>query len=71
VWVGTTSGAVIDAREASDLIAKLSGKAYWRKLFVERRRVDVDEARRICREVALQFKNASNAESAALIPERP
>lgn len=71
VWVGTTSGAVIDAREASDLIAKLSGKAYWRKLFVERRRVDVEEARRICREVALQFKNASNAESAALIPERP
>lgn len=52
VWVGTTSGAVIDAREASDLIAKLSGKAYWRKLFVERRRVDVEEARRICREIA-------------------
>lgn len=52
VWVGTASGAVIDAREASDLIAKLSGKAYWRKLFVERRRVDVDEARRICREVS-------------------
>jgi HD superfamily phosphohydrolase len=71
VWVGTASGAVVDAREASDLIAKLSGKAYWRKLFVERRRVDVEEARHICREIALQFKNASNAESAALIPERP
>ncbi len=52
VWVGTASGAIIDAREASDLIAKLSGKAYWRKLFVERKLVDVDEARRICREVS-------------------
>lgn len=52
VWVGTASGSVVDAREASDLIAKLSGKAYWRKLFVERSRVDVEEARRICREIA-------------------
>jgi len=26
----------VDAREASDVIAKLSGKAYWRKLFVKR-----------------------------------
>jgi len=50
VWVSTSSGAVVDAREASDLIAKLSGKAYWRKLFVERARVDVAEARRICRD---------------------
>jgi HD superfamily phosphohydrolase len=50
VWVGTASGSIVDAREASDLIAKLSGQAYWRKLFVERSRVDVDEARRICRE---------------------
>ncbi|HET9392269.1 MAG TPA: HD domain-containing protein [Candidatus Rubrimentiphilum sp.] len=49
VWVSTSSGAVVDAREASDLIAKLSGKAYWRKLFVERARVDVTEARQICR----------------------
>lgn len=53
VWVGTASGSVVDAREASDLIAKLSGKAYWRKLFVERGRVDVDEARRICREIGI------------------
>jgi hypothetical protein len=51
VWVGTASGAIVDAREASDLIAKLSGKAYWRKLFVERRRVDVEQARRICRDI--------------------
>lgn len=35
VWVDGPSGAV-DAREASDLIAKLSGKSYWRKLFVRR-----------------------------------
>lgn len=52
VWVGTASGGIVDAREASDLIAKLSGKAYWRKLFVERNRVDAGEARRICREIA-------------------
>ncbi len=52
IWVSTSSGAVVDAREASDLIAKLTGKAYWRKLFVERARVDVAEARRICREAA-------------------
>lgn len=52
VWVGTASGAIVDAREASDLIAKLSGKAHWRKLFVERSRVDVEQARRICREVS-------------------
>jgi hypothetical protein len=47
VWVDGPNGAV-DAREVSDLIAKLSGKAYWRKLFVRRPAVDVREARRIC-----------------------
>ena len=52
VWVGTASGNVVDAREASDLIAKLSGTAYWRKLFVDRRKVDPEAARRICREHA-------------------
>ena len=35
VWVQTKTG-VVDARVASDLIAKLTGKAYWRKLFVKR-----------------------------------
>jgi uncharacterized protein len=50
VWVDGPSGAV-DAREVSDLIAKLSGKAYWRKLFVRRDAVDVREARRICADV--------------------
>ena len=44
----------IDAREASDVIAKLSGKAYWRKLFVRRlpdREDAVREAREICARV--------------------
>lgn len=56
VWVGTSSGAVVDAREASDLIAKLSGASYWRKLFVERDRVDVAEARRICQTIAREAR---------------
>jgi hypothetical protein len=47
IWVDRPGGPV-DARQASDLIAKLSGKAYWRKLFVRRSNVDVGEARRIC-----------------------
>jgi HD superfamily phosphohydrolase len=46
-----TNGGVVDAREVSDLIAKLSGKAYWRKLFVRRDRADVEEARRLCGEI--------------------
>jgi HD superfamily phosphohydrolase len=50
VWVGTRGG-IVDAREASDLIAKLTGKAYWRKLFVRRAAADVREARRICAEI--------------------
>ena len=50
VWVGNGS-ALADAREVSDLIAKLTGKAYWRKLFVRRDGVDVGEARRICAEI--------------------
>jgi uncharacterized protein len=50
VYVGTRNG-LVDAREASDLIAKLSGKAYWRKLFVKRAAADLAEARRICNEI--------------------
>ncbi len=42
------TGRIVDAREASDLIGKLSGKAYWRKLFVRKDRVPLDEAREIC-----------------------
>ena len=44
-------GRVVDAREASDLIAKLSGKAYWRKLFVRKSHADVEVARAICRDI--------------------
>jgi uncharacterized protein len=54
VWVDGPTGGV-DAREVSDLIAKLSGKAYWRKLFVRRSQgVDVREARRLCTETTAQ-----------------
>jgi uncharacterized protein len=47
VWVGTPGG-LVDARVASDLIAKISGNAYWRKLYVRRNAVDVAEARKVC-----------------------
>ena len=50
VWVGGGAG-LVDARRASDLIAKLSGKAYWRKLFVKRDKADVVVARRLCGEI--------------------
>lgn len=50
VFVGT-SGGIVDAREASDVIAKLSGKAYWRKLFVKKSDVPVAEARALCRRI--------------------
>ena len=65
IWVGTSSGNLLDAREASDLIGKLSGKAHWRKIFVERSRVDVTESRRICREIvhARQGGTADSAQS--------
>ena len=42
------TGRIVDARQASDLIGKLSGKAYWRKLFVRKDRVPLDEARSRC-----------------------
>ncbi|HEY9085074.1 MAG TPA: HD domain-containing protein [Candidatus Tyrphobacter sp.] len=47
VWVGTPAG-LVDARIASDLIAKLSGSAHWRKLFVRHSAVDLPEARKLC-----------------------
>jgi HD superfamily phosphohydrolase len=55
VWVSTASG-LVDAREVSDLIKKLSGTAYWRKLFVRRDRSDVHEARRICTEIIASLR---------------
>lgn len=50
VLVGTRTG-VRDAREVSDVISKLTGKSYWRKLFVDRRRADLNAAREICARV--------------------
>jgi hypothetical protein len=55
VWVGTPSG-LVDAREVSDVIAKLSGKAYWRKLFVRRSMADVREARAICAKIIASLR---------------
>jgi HD superfamily phosphohydrolase len=39
---------LVDARRASDLIDRLSGKAHWRKLFVRKDEASLEEARRIC-----------------------
>lgn len=50
VWVDGRNGPV-DAREVSDVIAKLSGKAHWRKLFVRRDAVSVRDARALCGEM--------------------
>lgn len=58
VWVGTPSG-LVDAREVSDVIAKLSGKAYWRKLFVRRSSADVREARAICAGIIARYRSKS------------
>jgi HD superfamily phosphohydrolase len=44
-------GRIVDARRASDLIAKLSGKAYWRKLFVRKTAANIEQARAICRDI--------------------
>ncbi len=44
-------GRIVDARAASDLIAKLSGKAYWRKLFVRTDAASVAEARAVCADI--------------------
>ncbi len=60
VLVDGPSGPV-DARQASDVIAKLSGKAYWRKLFVRRapdREDAVHEARDICARVIASFNRS-------------
>jgi uncharacterized protein len=55
VWVSTPSG-LVDAREVSDVIAKLTGKAYWRKLFVRRSMADVREARAICAKIIASLR---------------
>jgi HD superfamily phosphohydrolase len=47
VLVQTRAGTV-DARQASDLIRRITGKVLWRKLFVERNAsIDIAEARRL------------------------
>ena len=46
-----TAAGLVDARRASDLIAKLSGKAYWRKLFVTRANVNITDARALCHDI--------------------
>jgi uncharacterized protein len=58
VWVDAPNGP-IDARQVSDLIAKLSGTAYWRKLFVRRQAVNVTEARRICAAIGSSRRDSS------------
>lgn len=55
VLVGS-GGGLIDARQASDLIKRISGRAYWRKLFVQRDRVDVERARKICRAIIKEYQ---------------
>ncbi len=50
VFVRTHAG-LVDARVTSDIIARISGKAYWRKLYVRRSAVDVVAARRLCVEI--------------------
>lgn len=57
VWVGTPSG-LVDARVASDLIAKLSGSAYWRKLFVRNSAADLREARKMCAKIVGSLRAA-------------
>lgn len=52
VFVRTAAG-IVDAREASDLIAKLSGKASWRKLYVRRGRALIAEARALVAEMTI------------------
>jgi HD superfamily phosphohydrolase len=46
-----THVGLVDAREASDLIARITGKAYWRKIFVDRALADVAAARALVREI--------------------
>lgn len=64
------TGRIVDARQASDLIAKLSGKAYWRKLFVRKSDAALNQAREICRDIIasggmpMLFDPAADAASA-------
>ena len=46
-----THAGLVDARQASDLIARITGKAFWRKIFVDRAHADVAAARELAREI--------------------
>ena len=50
VMVGI-GNSLVDARDASDLIKRISGRAYWRKLFVRRDQADVEAARAVCNSI--------------------
>jgi hypothetical protein len=41
------------------LIAKLSGKAYWRKIFADKKRVPIDEARALCGDIDARLRRES------------
>jgi len=64
VLVRTQTG-LADAREASDLIARLSGSAYWRKLYVLREHADVTAARELCAAVVSQARRGRGGDAAA------
>jgi HD superfamily phosphohydrolase len=64
VLVRTQTG-LVDAREASDLISRLSGSAHWRKLYVLRERADVTAARELCAAVVTQARRAKSSEEPA------
>lgn len=57
------AGGLVDAREASDVIRKLSGKAYWRKLYVKRDTASTTQARALC-EAIVREESARQAQGA-------
>lgn len=61
VLVRTQTG-LVDAREASDLISRLSGSAHWRKLYVLRERADVMAARELCAGVVTHARRAKSSD---------
>ncbi len=64
VLVRTYAG-LVDAREASDVIARISGKAYWRKLYVRKAGVDVAAARDVCAAVIARARPVPGDEAPA------
>ena len=54
-----THAGLLDAARASDVIGKLSGRAYWRKLFLRRGGTDLDEARALCRRIVEERRTHS------------